>query len=81
MQFLKKRLPEVLEYTHGLLIITHSEIVVNELKEIATFLNMDSDMTADEWINREIIPTDFEELDKNSYGLYQAINARSKKNK
>jgi predicted ATPase len=76
--YLKERIPDILKYTYGLLIITHSEMIVNALKDEAVFLNMDKDCTADEWINREIIPTDFEKLENDSYELFQAINNYSK---
>jgi predicted ATPase len=76
--YLKERIPDILKYTYGLLIITHSEMIVNALKDEAVFLNMDKDCTADEWINREIIPTDFEKLENDYYELFQAINNYSK---
>lgn len=73
VKWLKEKLPAVLPNTYGMLIITHSEIIVEELKNMSVFLNMDSDCTADEWLNREIIPTDFEKLANDSRALYQAI--------
>jgi ABC-type dipeptide/oligopeptide/nickel transport system ATPase component len=76
--YLKNRMSEILEHTYGLLIITHSEIIVDAMKEDAVFLNMDSNCSADEWINREIIPTDFETLSKDSHELFHAINRQSK---
>jgi hypothetical protein len=36
-------------------------------------------MTEEEWLNREIVPTDFEQLDKDSMDLFCAIRDRSKK--
>lgn len=82
--WLKKQIPTLLTKTYGLLIITHSELIVEQLKEldIVDFLNMDSDCSADEWINREIIPTDFEKLAEDSHKLYLALNESAKsKNK
>lgn len=48
-------------------------------KDEAMFLNMDKDCTADEWLNREIVPTDFEALAKNSTELFHAIRDYGKK--
>lgn len=79
IMYLKDRIPEVLNHSYGLLIITHSEIIVEALKDEAMFLNMDKDCTADEWLNREIVPTDFEVLAKDSTELFHAIRDYGKK--
>ena len=76
--YLLKRLPEILDKTLGIMIITHSEFLVEALKDKAEFLNMDNDVTADEWIHREIVPTDFEKLSEDSHELFLAIQDRSK---
>lgn len=79
MQYLNTKIDDILRYTYGLLVITHSDVIVNALKDRAVFLNMDTDCTADEWLNREIIPVDLEKLENESYDLYRAINDYSKK--
>lgn len=79
MQYLSTKIDDVLKYTHGLLIITHSDVIVNALKDKAVFLNMDTDYTVDEWLNRKIVPVDLEQLEKESDDLYRAINNYSKK--
>ena len=81
MQYLNTKIDDILKYTYGLLVITHSDVIVNALKDRAVFLNMDTDCTADEWLNREIIPVDLEKLENESYDLYRAINDYSKKNR
>lgn len=78
-QYLRSRLDEVLEKSYGLMIITHSECIVNALKDRCDFLNTDKECTADEWVNREIIPIDLEKLDKDSSDLFIAIRDRSNK--
>lgn len=79
--YLLNKLPEVMTKTHGIMLITHSECLVEALKDKAVFLNMDKDITADEWINREIIPTDLEQLSEDSHELYLAIEERLKNNR
>ena len=77
--YLQKRLPEIMDSTYGLLIITHSELIVDALKDDAVFINMDNEnRTAEDWILREIIPTDFEVLDDESMELFEAIRDYSK---
>lgn len=73
INWFKKQIPSLLENTLGVMLITHSELIVEQLKELAIFLNIDKDCTADEWINREIIPTDFEKLAEESHELYLAV--------
>lgn len=73
INWFKKQISSLLENTLGIMLITHSELIVEQLKELAVFLNIDSDCTADEWINREIIPTDFEKLAEDAHELYLAV--------
>lgn len=56
------------------MIITHSKFVVRELKDNADFFYTDYDMTADEGLERKIIPTDFEDLRKQSMNLMRRLN-------
>lgn len=72
--YLKDKLPEIYENSLGLMIITHSKIIVKELKESADFIYTDCEMTVDEWLNRDIIATDFEELEKQSMELMRRLN-------
>lgn len=73
VNYLVKMIPDILKYTYGLLIITHSEVLVDALKDKAEFFNIDKDCTAEEWLNRELVPLDLEELQKKSNELYHAI--------
>lgn len=61
----------------GLLVITHSRFIVNNL-QADEFVNMDG-MTKDEWLNREIKPVDFEQFEHDSLMLFRAIDKRNKK--
>ena len=72
--YLKGKLPEILENSLGLMIITHSKTIVKELKESADFIYTDCEMTDDEWLDRDIIATDFEELEKQSMELMHRLN-------
>lgn len=72
--YLKDKLPEILENSLGLMVITHSKIIVEELKESADFIYTDCEMTVDEWLDRDIIATDFEELEKQSMELMRRLN-------
>lgn len=72
--FLKDKLSKILENSLGIMIITHSKFVVKELKDNADFFYTDYDMTADEWLERKIIPTDFEDLRIHSMNLMRRLN-------
>lgn len=79
--YLLKNLPLILENSLGLLIITHSEDIVKILKDNGTFINLNNNtMTADEWLNREVVPTDFDLLEKDSNELFQGIKNRQRGN-
>lgn len=69
---------EVLKKSYGLLVITHSRIVAKTLKEDA-FFNIDGIKTKEEWINREIVPTDLDQFEEDCDELFVAIRDRSKK--
>lgn len=62
----------------GVLIITHNRYLVNSLN--GEFINLEN-MSRTEWLNREIVPTDLVEFEKDSNGLFQAINARLAKSR
>lgn len=72
--FLKSKIPEILENSLGILIITHSKFVVRELKDNADFFYTDYEMTPDEWLDRSIVPTDFEDLRIQSMELMHRLN-------
>ena len=80
-EFIKNKYLEYKNQLYGLLVITHSEMIVEYLKDISKFIYLDGNITADAWINRKIIPTDFETLDKESSELFVAIRDRSKPHK
>ena len=62
----------------GVLIITHNRYMVANLN--AEFINIEG-MNRQEWLEREIIPTDIEQFKKDSWELYRAINKKiSEKN-
>lgn len=69
---------EVLKKSYGLLVITHSRIIAKTLKEDA-FFNVDGIKTKEEWINREIVPTDLDQFQKDCDELFIAIRDRSQK--
>ena len=69
---------EVLKKSYGLLVITHSRIVAKTLKE-DSFFNIDGIETKEEWLNREIVPTDLDQFEENCDELFVAIRDRSKK--
>lgn len=64
-----------LENNYGILVITHSRIILENLRE-DNFLDLGCDRTKEEYLGREIIPLDFEELQENSEQLYIKINER-----
>ena len=71
--YLKENKETILHNSKGMCIITHSEFLVKELESISTFLNMDGYETVDEWINRPIIPTDFNVLQEKSSELFHRL--------
>ena len=73
---LNSEMDSILKNTYGILIITHSEDVVRNVKHDA-FFNIDG-MTEEEWLNREIVPVTPDEIKNWSNALYRAINKRKK---
>lgn len=71
--YLKENKDTILHNSKSMYIITHSEFLVKELESISTFLNMDEYKTVDKWINRTIIPTDFNVLQEKSSELFQRL--------
>ena len=62
--YINKHKSEIIENSLGLLIITHSKIIVERLHE-DIFFNMEG-MTKDEWLNRKIKPLNIETFKKDA---------------
>lgn len=78
-QYINSIKKDVLERSHGLLVITHSRIIVKELENDA-FVNIDHRCyTKQDWLNRDIVPTDFDQFEKRSDALFKAIGGRENK--
>ena len=75
--YINSKLEEYKKKNRGLLIITHSKWLVRVINA-DTFLNVEG-MTKEEWLNREIIPTDFKRLKKDSSALFREIQNRTGK--
>lgn len=69
---INKYLDEFRKNNHGMLIITHSRWLVKYV-DADDFINMEG-MTKEEWLNREIVPTDFTELAEQSNALFRALD-------
>ena len=69
-------IPELLKKHFGVLVITHSRIVVKNIKH-DTFINIEG-MSEYEWVNRNIVPIDPEDLNTWALKLYKTIKDRSK---
>lgn len=76
--YINSKLDEYRKNNRGLLIITHSKWLVRTINA-DKFINIEG-MTKDEWLNREIIPTDFETLKDDSSDLQDAIEKRMRGN-
>lgn len=63
----------------GLMIITHSRFVVENL-QCDVFMNME-DMTKDQWLNRPIRPVDLEQFKYDSHQLFLEITDRNENKK
>lgn len=75
--WLNSTFEKIPEFCYGVLIITHNRYLVENLK--SEFLNFEG-MSKDEWLNRKIIPTDLDEFEKDSRGLFLAIQQEIKNN-
>lgn len=72
--YLNEHLHDYMEKNKGMLIITHSRLLARTITS-DDFINIEG-MSRDEWINREIIPTDFSVLEKESNDLFCALEKR-----
>ena len=61
----------------GMLIITHSRLMVEKLNS-DTFLSIEG-MTKEEWLTRELVPTDLNELEERSLIIFREIQNRINK--
>ena len=81
--YLNEIFEKYLDNCYGVVVITHSETIVNNLKH-DVFLNIDG-MTEDEWLNREIVPITPQQISEWSTALFCGIRDRTaekkKKNK
>jgi Fe-S cluster assembly ATPase SufC len=80
-EVLKKAIPMLKKKSYGVLIITHSEIIVEALKEDCNFINLGYNTISydvNEWLNREVVATDFNFLKSWSETLFVAIRDKSK---
>lgn len=64
---------------HGVCVITHNRYIVKHLDADA-FHNIEG-LTKQEWLDRELIPTDLEQLKEKSNELFRAIQDRINSNK
>jgi Fe-S cluster assembly ATPase SufC len=77
IEYLNKNLTPDLNL--GVLIITHSRDIVNYLRH-DKFINVDG-MNVIEWLNREIIPMHFDELEQRTSLMFDEIRDRTSKTK
>ena len=76
--WLNELLKENMDKLLGVLIITHSDVVVKGINH-DKFISIDG-MTEDEWINREIVPVNPKDLDAWASALYKGIRDRERRN-
>ena len=74
--YLNKIKDDTLSRNYGLLVITHSRTLVANV-ESDYFINIEG-LTKDEWLNRVIIPTDFEIVKEDAFSLFKALAKRLK---
>lgn len=76
-QYLDEHMPELLECSHGILIISHSADVVRTIKH-DKFINIEG-LTEEEWLSREVEPIPPDLIIEWSNKLFRAIENRMKK--
>lgn len=74
--YINTLIPEILENNYGLLIITHSDVVVKTIKH-DKFINIEG-MNEDEWLSREIVPVNPEDVSEWALELFKTIRDWSK---
>lgn len=76
--WLNNRLPEILPGTLGCLVITHSHLVVENLR-FDHWLSLDGFASPEEWLARPVETLDPEEWMKSQKALFSLIRDRTKK--
>lgn len=75
-QYINSVKEDVLKNSYGLMVITHSRIIVKELHD-DVFVNIDNaGWNKEDWLNREIVPTDLDKFTERSSRLFEAIRKR-----
>lgn len=75
---LNSEMDRILKNSYGVLLITHSNDVVRNVKH-DVFINIEG-MTEEEWLNREIVPVDPEDIKQWASALFRGIRKREKSN-
>ncbi len=78
VNFLNEKFSNLDSSVLGVMVITHNRYIVSNLKH-DHFANTNGLKRADDWLNRELVPTDLEALKQND--LFIAIRDRQKENK
>ena len=73
---LNEKFPDILKNNYGILVITHSEDVVKNLKH-DNFINIEG-MSEEQWLTRDIIPVDPSDLETLATALFKAVRDREK---
>lgn len=76
-QMLDTEMERILKNSYGVLLITHSDEVVKNVKH-DVFMNVEG-MTEEEWLNREVVPVAPDEIEKWSLALFKGIQDRQRK--
>ena len=77
-QYINSVKADVLKNSYGLMVITHSRIIVKELHD-DVFVNIDNvGWNKEDLLNREIVPTDLDKFTERSSKLFEAIRKREK---
>lgn len=77
VNFLNEKFSNLDESVLGVMVITHNRYLVSNLRH-DHFANTDGLKSSEEWLNRELVPTDLEALKQND--LFTAIRDRQKEN-
>lgn len=76
-KFLNEKLPEVMKKNYGVLIITHSKIIIENLDCIGKFVNIQK-LTKEDYLAKEPECIDLEEFDKRSSALFKLLQSHLK---
>ena len=74
---LNEKFPDILKNNYGILVITHSEDVVKNLKH-DNFINIEG-MSEEQWLTRDIITVDPSDFKTWAISLFKAVRDREKK--